>query len=114
MTSNTGQFGARVELYAGAAGFNVYGFLGFDVLFQNDPFLWFRADLYGCIALREGENVIAGINISAQLGGSTPWDALGTATLTILFFDIDVDFHVTWGDPPPAIDVQDGRSACAA
>ena len=23
-----------------------------------------------------------------------------------LFFDIDVDFHVTWGDPPPAIDRQ--------
>lgn len=103
VTSNTVQFGARVELYAAAAGFNVYGFLGYDVLFQFDPFR-FIAKLYGGIALREDENVIAGINISAQLAGPTPWDARGTATLTILFFDIDIDFHVTWGDQPSAID----------
>ena len=102
VTSNTVQFGARTELYAAAAGFNVYGFLGFDVLFQFDPFR-FVARLYGGIALREGTDVIAGINITAQLAGPTPWDARGTATLTILFVDIDIDFHVTWGDPPPAI-----------
>ncbi|HYR91491.1 MAG TPA: DUF6603 domain-containing protein [Terriglobia bacterium] len=102
VTSNTVQFGARVELYAGAAGFNVYGFLGYDVLFQFDPFR-FIAHLYGGIALREGSSVIAGINISAQLSGPTPWDARGEASLTILFFEISVDFHVTWGDPPPAI-----------
>lgn len=102
VTSNTVQFGARVELYAAAAGFNVYGFLGFDVLFQFDPFR-FLAELYGGIALREGSDVIAGINITARLAGPTPWDARGTATLTILFIDIDIDFHVTWGDPPRAV-----------
>jgi hypothetical protein len=102
VTSNTVQFGARVELYAGAGDFNVYGFLGYDVLFQFDPFR-FIAKLYGGIALRDGTSVIAGINISAQLSGPTPWDAQGTASLTILFFDISVDFHVTWGDPPPSI-----------
>ena len=105
VTSNTVQFGARVELYAEAAGFNVYGFLGYDVLFQFDPFR-FVAKLYGGIALREDDNVIAGINISAQLAGPTPWDARGTASLEILFFEIEVDFHVTWGDPPPAIEAQ--------
>jgi hypothetical protein len=94
-----------VELYAAAAGFNVYGFLGYDVLFQFDPFR-FVASLSGGIALREDTNVIAGISISARLAGPTPWDARGTATLTILFFDIDIGFHVTWGDPPPAIDTQ--------
>jgi hypothetical protein len=104
VTSNTVQFGAKVELYAEAAGFNVYGFLGYDVLFQFDPF-HFIARLYGGIALREGTSVIAGISISAQLSGPTPWDARGEATLTILFFEISVDFHVTWGDPPPAIEV---------
>jgi len=102
VTSNTVQFGARVELYAAAGDFNVYGFLGYDVLFQFDPFR-FIADLYGGIALREDTSVIAGINITAQLSGPTPWDAHGTASLTILFFDVDVDFHVTWGDPPPSI-----------
>ena len=61
----------------------------------------------------QDDDVIAGINITAQLSGPTPWDARGTATLTILFFEIAVDFHVTWGDPPPAIDQQDRRPARA-
>ena len=30
-------------------------------------------------------------------------DARGEASLTMLFFEISVCFHVTWGDPPPAI-----------
>lgn len=102
VTSNTVQFGARVELYASAAGFNVYGFLGYDVLFQFLPFR-FIAKLAGGIALRAGTSVIAGVSISAQLMGPTPWDARGEASLTLLFFEISVGFHVTWGDPPPAI-----------
>jgi hypothetical protein len=103
VTSNTVQFGAKVELYAEAVGFNVYGFLGYDVLFQFDPFR-FIASLYGGIALREDTSVIAGINISARLAGPGLWDAKGEAGLTILFIEISIDFHVTWGDPPPAIE----------
>jgi hypothetical protein len=102
ITSNTVQFGARVELYAAAAGFNIYGFLGYDVLFQFDPF-YFVARLQGGIALREGTTVIAGISVSVVLSGPTPWDARGDASLTILFLEISVSFHVTWGDPPPAV-----------
>ena len=102
VTSNTVQFGARVELYAAAAGFNIYGFLGYDVLFQFDPFR-FIAKLSGGIALRRRTSVIAGINVTATLSGPTPWDARGKASLSFLFFSITVGFHVTWGDPPPAI-----------
>lgn len=102
VTSNTVQFGARAELYAEAAGFNLYGFLGYDVLFQFDPF-HFIADLYAGIALRRGSSVIAGINISAKLSGPSLWDARGDASLKILFIKISVGFHATWGDPPAAI-----------
>jgi hypothetical protein len=102
VTSNTVQFGARVELYAEAGGFNVYGFLGYDVLFQFDPFR-FVAKLSGGIALRRRSSTIAGVTISATLSGPTPWDARGKATLSLLFFSISVGFHVSWGDPPPAI-----------
>ena len=102
VTSNTVQFGARVELYAAAAGFNIYGFLGYDVLFQFDPFR-FIAKLSGGIALRRGTSTIAGIHVSATLSGPTPWDARGEASLEFLFFSISVGFHVTWGDPPPAV-----------
>ncbi|SOD22621.1 DUF6603 domain-containing protein [Nitrosomonas ureae] len=103
VTSNTVQFGAKVELYAEAIGFNVYGFLGYDVLFQFDPFR-FIAGLSGCIALREDTSVISGINILAQLAGPTLWDARGEASLKFLIIKISVNFHVTWGDPPLAIE----------
>ena len=54
ITSNTVQSGARVELYAAAGGFNIYGFLGYDLLVQFLP-LHFVADIEAGLALREGE-----------------------------------------------------------
>src|SRR5207244_8530941 len=90
------------ELYAAAAGFNVYGFIGYDVLFQFDPFK-FIADFAAGLALRLGSSVIMGIRVSGELSGPTPWDAKGDASFSILFFDITVSFHETWGDPPDAI-----------
>jgi hypothetical protein len=103
VTSNTVQFGAKVELYAAAAGFNVYGFLGFDVLFQFDPFA-FIASIAAGLALRRGSNVIMGIRLSGQLSGPRPWDARGEATFSILFFDVTISFHETWGDEPDAVE----------
>ena len=102
VTSNTVQFGAKVELYAAAAGFNVYGFLGYDVLFQFDPF-YFIAKLYGGIALRQGRRS-SPASMSPRSSLALRPGMPGTASLTILFFEISVDFHVTWGDPPPAVD----------
>jgi len=102
VTSNTVQFGSRVELYAAAAGFNIYGFLGYDVLFQFDPFA-FIASISAGLALRRGSSVIMGIRLSGQLSGPTPWDAKGEASFSILFFDVTIGFHETWGDDPPAI-----------
>ena len=97
VTSNTVQFGARAELYAAAAGFNVYGFIGYDVLFQFDPFQ-FIASLEAGLALREGTSTIMGIHLSGQLSGPSPWNARGDASINILFFSISVGFHETWGD----------------
>lgn len=99
VTSNTVQLGAKAELYAEACGFNVYGYLGFDVLFQFDPFR-FIAAVYAGLALRRGTSVIMGIRLSGELAGPEPWDVKGEASFTILFFDITVSFHETWGDNP--------------
>lgn len=97
ITSNTVQSGARVELYAEACGFNVYGFLGYDLLVQFNP-LHFVADLSAGLALRSGSSVIAGISLHGQLSGPKPWNANGTATFEFLFFDLEVSFDETWGD----------------
>jgi hypothetical protein len=95
------QSGARVELYAEAAGFNIYGFLGYDLLVQFNPF-HFIADIGAGLALRDGTDEICGISVSGQLSGPTPWHARGSASLDILFFSISIDFDVTWGDEGPA------------
>jgi hypothetical protein len=39
ITSNSVQFGARVEILYGVKFFNVFGFVGLDVLIQFNPFL---------------------------------------------------------------------------
>ncbi len=96
VTSNTVQFGAEVQLYAGAGDFNVYGYLGFDVLFQFDPF-FFEVDIYAGLGLRAGGSVIMSITLSGQLSGPTPWNIQGSASFSILFFSFSVNFNETWG-----------------
>ncbi|MCP4632623.1 MAG: hypothetical protein GY855_06815 [candidate division Zixibacteria bacterium] len=103
VTSNTVQFGAKAELYAAACGFNVYGFIGYDVLFQFEPFR-FIADIYAKLALRRGSSVLMSIRLKGTLSGPTPWDVRGEASFSILFFDITIDFHETWGDRPESIE----------
>ncbi len=103
VTSNTVQFGAKAELYAAAAGFNIYGFIGYDLLFQFDPFKFIAAFAAG-LALRRGSSVLMGIRVSGELSGPEPWDAKGEASFSILFFDITISFHETWGDNPDAIE----------
>jgi len=100
VTSNTVQSGARVELYAKACGFNVYGFLGYDLLIQFNPF-HFVADISAGLALRSGTNEIMGIGVHLQLSGPTPWRAVGDGHINMLFFEVSVGFDITWGDDPP-------------
>jgi hypothetical protein len=98
VTSNTAQFGAKAELYAEGGGFNIYGFVGYDVLFRFDPFQ-FIADFSAGLALRRKTSVVMGIKVEGQLSGPSPWDARGKASISFFFFSISVSFHETWGDP---------------
>ncbi|MEP7343633.1 MAG: DUF6603 domain-containing protein [Gemmatimonadaceae bacterium] len=102
VTSNTLQFGARAELYAAACGFNIYGYIGFDVLFQFDPFR-FIAEISAGIALRRGTRTIMSLKLRGSLAGPQPWDVHGKASFSILFFDVTVSFHETWGDDPDSL-----------
>jgi hypothetical protein len=97
ITSNTVQFGAKVELLAGGS-FSVYGFLSFDVLFQFNPF-YFIASISAKLALRAGSSEIASISLDFTLEGPTPWRARGTARLKICWFlTITVSFDKTFGE----------------
>jgi hypothetical protein len=98
VTSNTVQFGARVELYAAAWKFNAYGFLSFDVLFQFNPF-FFVADITAMLALRVGSSSIASIKLSLTLEGPTPWRAKGSASLRLCWFiKVKIRFNKPFGE----------------
>jgi hypothetical protein len=98
ITSNTVQFGAKVELLAKAGSFSVYGFLSFDVLFQFNPF-FFTASIKAKLALRAGSSEIASISLDFTLEGPTPWHIKGTAKLKICWFlTIKVRFDKTFGE----------------
>lgn len=103
VTSNTVQIGAKAELYAEAAGFNIHGYLGFDVLFQFDPFR-FIAEIYAGIALRRKTSTIMSLRLRGSLSGPKPWDVEGSASFSILFFDVTIRFHETWGDLAELLD----------
>jgi hypothetical protein len=102
VTSNTVQFGARIELYAAASKFNVYGYLGFDTLFEFSPFR-FTAEISAGLALRVGTRRIMGVTLTLTLSGPGPFRARGKAKFKIVFFSFTVSFDVTWGDAIDAV-----------
>ncbi len=99
VTSNSVQFGANAQLYAGVGALNIYGQLGFDVLFQFDPFK-FAAGINVTLQLRSGDSVIMGISVNGQLTGPAPWYVHGDASYTYII-TISVSFSHGWGDPGP-------------
>jgi Family of unknown function (DUF6603) len=100
VTSNTVQFGAKIELRAGASIFNVYGFLSLDALIQFDPF-HFIAQIGAMLAVRRGSSTLFSVRLDLILEGPTPWHANGKASFEIGFIftiTISVRFDVTFGD----------------
>lgn len=112
VTSNTVQFGAKIELLAGVDIFNVYGFVGLDALIQFDPF-HFIIQIGALVAVRSGTSTLFSIRLSLTLEGVTPWHAHGTGSFEISFIftiTIPVSFDVTFGEARitslPSIDVR--------
>ena len=97
VTSNTVQFGAHVELYFGFSALSVEGHLGLDALFQFSPF-YFIIAISASFSVKVFGAGLFSVSVKMSLEGPTPWRAKGTGSISILFFDIDVDFDVTWGD----------------
>jgi hypothetical protein len=100
VTSNTVQFGGRLEVYAGISAFNVCGFLSLDVLIQLDPF-HFVADIAAMLAVRSGSAVLFSVRLQLMLEGPAPWHAPGRASFEIGFIitvTISVHFDVRVGE----------------
>ncbi|MDA0171422.1 hypothetical protein OJ998_20145 [Solirubrobacter taibaiensis] len=109
ITSNTVQFGARVDLAAKAGSFSIAGFLSFDALLTLAP-LGFVVDIAAKLAVKAGSKTLFSISLELTLSGPRPWRARGRASFSILFFDVSFSFDVTIGDAaqpalPPPVDV---------
>ncbi len=110
LTSNTVQFGSRVDLGARAGSFSIAGFLSFDALVTLAP-LAFVVDVSAKLAVKAGGHTILSVSLALTLSGPQPWHARGRASFSILFFfDVSFGFDITIGDSsapqlPAAVDV---------
>ncbi len=97
LTSNTVQIGARVDLYASAAGFTVIGYVGFDALFQFSPF-YFIFSFGAMLALKKGSKTLFSVFVDGEVQGPTPWKVKASAGFKILFVKIKFRFDKTFGE----------------
>ncbi len=96
VTSNTVQFGAAVEVFFGVSAFNIDGHLAFDALFRFSPF-YFIITISASLSVKVFGIGLFSVSMRGSLEGPTPWHIEGTGSISLLFFDIDVDFSHTWG-----------------
>lgn len=101
LTSNSLQFGAKLHLDATIAGCGLEGWLGLDALFVWEPALAFSAHVYAGIAVLAFGRRLASVGLDFTLEGPAPWHAFGSGSISVLFWDVALDFDVRWGDPAP-------------
>jgi hypothetical protein len=98
ITSNTVQFGARVEVFFGAGDvFNVQGHLAFDALFQFSPF-YFLFEISASLSVRVFGVGLFSVGISGTFDGPAPYHVRGHGSISLLFWDIDIPIEETWGE----------------
>jgi hypothetical protein len=97
VTSNTVQFGARAELYFGISIARIEGHLAFDALFQFSPF-YFIITISASLSVKLFGAGLFSVRFRGSLEGTSPWHVEGTGSISILFWDVDVDFSHTWGE----------------
>jgi hypothetical protein len=97
VTSNSVQFGASVEIFFGVDAFNIDGHLAFDALFRFSPF-YFIITISASLSVKVFGVGLFSVRFRGSLEGPTPWHVEGEGSISLLFFDISVDFSHTWGE----------------
>ncbi len=101
VTSNTVQFGARVDIFFGVSAFNIDGHIGFDALFQFSPF-YFIITISASLDVKVFGIGLFSVHMRGELEGTSPWHIEGEGSISLLFFDIDIPFSHTWGEDESA------------
>ncbi len=101
ITSNTVQFGAKLELYASVDIASIEGFLALDVLIQFSPF-HFIARIQAALSAKIAGITLFAVGLDFTLEGPALWRAYGSARVSVSFFFFSVSatihFDVSWGD----------------
>lgn len=97
ITSNSLQFGSKLQIHANYSGAKLNGESSFDTLFYFSPFS-FTAHMSASVSVAYQGRTLASARLDLNLSGPTPWSAAGSGKFEIFIFDVDVDFHVTWGE----------------
>lgn len=97
ITTNTVQFGARIELFFGFDSFSVEGHMVLDALLRFNPF-YFIIEISAGASLKVLGTGCFNISLEFTLEGTTPWRARGKGRIKLLFFSISKSFDETWGD----------------
>lgn len=98
LTSNSVQFGARIEAYAAWRKFSVEGYLSFDALFRFDPFGFVVDVAAGAAIKRSGRNLLS-VDLRLRVSGPRPWHVAGTASFRIIV-RVTIGIDLTVGSRP--------------
>ncbi|HZI97081.1 MAG TPA: DUF6603 domain-containing protein, partial [Actinomycetales bacterium] len=104
VTSNTVQFGGRIELGYRSGSLNLVGFLALDAIVQFSPF-WFEASVSAGVRLRWNSTTLAGVRLEGVISGPGPFSIVGKACFEIMWFDICAEASIELGPgaaPAPA------------
>ncbi len=110
VTSNSFQIGAEASLVAAAAGFRVDAYLGFDALFIFQPTFHFEIEFRVGASIKYRSISLASIAVRGIVSGPGHWIVAGHASISLLFFDVDIDVEVEWGSAPatplPSVEIR--------
>ena len=96
ITSNTVQFGGRVELKLSGAGAVAAGSVSLDTLITLNPF-GMRIGFAAAVAISfEGVNLLA-VTLNGTLTGPNPWHIQGDASFSLLMIEARVSFDASFG-----------------
>jgi hypothetical protein len=98
LTSNTVQFGGRIDFYVAVGALSLQGALGFDTLIDLARF-GFVADVAGKLVLKWGDDVLFGVDVFVTLSGPAPWWVRGHASFDLLGWKQQIEFDRTFGEP---------------
>jgi hypothetical protein len=93
VTTNTVQFGGRVDIAYSIGVAAVYGYLALDALIRFDPF-GFELDIAAGVGVEVLGFTLCSIDLALHLSGPAPWRVLGTGKV-----------RLPWPLPDPSISV---------